>query len=113
MSDTQAADDGFITVDHHEFPDEKVDWEDTTQVAGTLVWREGVTTTGQSGEPRETTFYCLADPDGAQIGIWGTANLDQQLKKVPDGAQVRITQGAKRKLSKGRTMRVFEVAFKV
>jgi hypothetical protein len=110
--DQAPTDDGFVTVEYHEFPDVKVDWDETKAVAGTLLWREPVETTGLNGEPRKTTFYAIADADGATVGVWGTANLDPQLAKVPDGSQVRIAYIEKKKLTGGRTLRRFEVAYK-
>lgn len=110
-TETEPEDD-YKVVDYHEFPDVKVDWDETKEVEGKLLWRETVPATGLNGEPRDATMYAIEGADGTTVGVWSTANLDPQLAKVPDGAQVRIRYIEKKKLPGGRTLRRFEVAYK-
>ena len=109
MTKPQATEDGWAPVDYHEFPANIIDWDVTPSIEGELIWRETVPTTGLDGSPRDSTMYAIATTGGEQVGVWGTAMLDAQLAKVPDGAAVKITHQGKESIGGARQMRRFEV----
>ena len=59
----------------------------------------------------ETTKYVIEGNDGITYGIYGTASLNRQFAKVPEGAYVWITYKGTETTKNGRTVKVFVVEY--
>lgn len=47
--------------------------------------------------------------ENENVGVWGSAKLDQLLGQVPKGTMTYITYGGKRSLGGGKTLKMFDV----
>ena len=63
------------------------------------------------GQYGETTKYTIEANDGVLYGVYGTASLDRQFKKVPEGCYFWLKYEGLVTSKNGRTVKQFSVDF--
>lgn len=63
------------------------------------------------GKFGETTKYVVVDPQGQGWAVFGSASLDRQFAKIPEGSYVWITYKGVEPTKNGRTVKVYEVDY--
>ena len=75
------------------------------RIGGTCV---GYVFTGDFGD---TIKYVIVAPDNVKYGVYGTASLNRQFSKVPEGSYVWIEFTGETTSKAGRTVKTFNVDF--
>lgn len=63
------------------------------------------------GDYGETTKYVIETTDGTKYGVYGSASLNRQFTKVPEGAYVWLEYKGETTSQKGRKVKLFSVDF--
>lgn len=89
----------------------------------TVVWApemDGETIEGQvikrkEADPEQelSSMYFLRLDNGEDRMVWGSYDLDMKMKKISDGAMVRIIYKGKKDIGKGKTLKIFKVMLDV
>ena len=59
----------------------------------------------------EATRYVIVDPLGNGWAVFGTASIDRQFQRIPEGSYVWITYAGTEVSKNGFTVKVFEIDF--
>lgn len=63
------------------------------------------------GKFGETTKYIIEGKDGVMYGVFGSASINRQFSKVPEGAYVWITYVGEQPTKNGRIVKVYSVDY--
>lgn len=58
-----------------------------------------------------TTKYVIEAPDGVKYGVYGSASLNRQFKRIPVGSYVWITYEGEVTSQNGRIIKSYDVEF--
>lgn len=64
-----------------------------------------------TGDFGDTIKYVIVAPDNVKYGVYGTASLNRQFSKVPEGSYVWIEFTGETTSKAGRTVKTFNVDF--
>lgn len=95
---------------------------ENTNIIETTIWNqelsEGASIEGvyKFNAPVKTKFgesikYVVIDPSGKAWAIFGSASLNRQFAKIPEGSYVWITYDGTETTKNGRTVKIFNVDY--
>lgn len=64
-----------------------------------------------SGQYGESIKYVIEKSGGELVGIYGSATLDRQFKRIPEGVYVWVTYDGEVKSKNGRTVKQYSVDY--
>lgn len=95
---------------------------ENSNIVETTIWNkdlnEGATIEGVytfnapvNGKFGETIKYVVVDPNGKAWAIFGSASLNRQFAKVPEGSYVWISYDGTETSKNGRTVKIYSVDY--
>lgn len=78
---------------------------------GATLEGEYISTSTFIGNFGETNRYVVVDPSGKGWVIFGSASIDRQFAKIPQGSYVWVTYKGVESTKNGRTVKVYEIDF--
>ena len=88
-----------------------VTWNNKDLKEGATLDGYFISVEGFEGQYGETTKYIIEAGDGTCYGVYGTASLDRQFKKIPEGCYVWITYEGVVTSKNGRQVKQFTVDY--
>lgn len=63
------------------------------------------------GKFGETIKYIIKGNDGVDYGVFGSASLNRQFNRIPEGSYVWITYKGEETTKNGRSVKVYEIDY--
>lgn len=65
------------------------------------------------GNYGETNKYIIEGKDGVMYGVYGSASINRQFAKIPEGAYVWITYKGEGTTKNGRSVKLYDIDYDV